>query len=144
MAVSLLLVFTQLSILPFTAIALGTTAQVIGQVTFSVSYVVVIVRSRLASLGPEYEEAARDLGANARQSLQHALYLQPDFVLAHFGLGNLARSRGSIAESNRHFANALSLLRSYLPEDPLPQSDGLTAGRLEEILTSLIALELAG
>jgi chemotaxis protein methyltransferase CheR len=80
----------------------------------------------------------------ARQSLQHALYLQPDFVLAHFGLGNLARSRGSVAESNRHFANALALLRSYLPEDSLPQSDGLTAGRLEEILTSLIALELAG
>src|SRR6201999_818171 len=42
MAVSLLLVFTQLSILPFTAIHLGTTAQVIGQVTFSISYVVVI------------------------------------------------------------------------------------------------------
>ncbi|HWH19030.1 MAG TPA: ABC transporter permease [Solirubrobacterales bacterium] len=74
MAVSLLLVFTQLSILPFTAIALGTGAQVIGQVTFSVSYVVVIVRSRLAAIGPEYEEAARDLGANARQSLQHVLF----------------------------------------------------------------------
>ena len=58
MAVSLLLVFTQLSVLPFTAIALGTGAQVIGQVTFSVSYVVVIVRSRLAAIGPEYEEAA--------------------------------------------------------------------------------------
>ena len=34
--------------------------------TFSISYVVVIVRSRLASIGPEYEEAARDLGASAR------------------------------------------------------------------------------
>src|SRR6185312_13312255 len=73
MAVSLLLVFTQLSILPFTAIHLGTTAQVIGQVTFSISYVVVIVRSRLAQIGPEFEEAARDLGASARQSLQHVL-----------------------------------------------------------------------
>ncbi|HEY2717251.1 MAG TPA: ABC transporter permease [Solirubrobacterales bacterium] len=73
MAVSLLLVFTQLSILPFTAIHLGTGAQVIGQVTFSISYVVVIVRSRLAAIGPEYEEAARDLGASARQSLQHVL-----------------------------------------------------------------------
>ena len=73
MAVSLLLVFTQLSILPFTAIHLGTTAQVIGQVTFSISYVVVIVRSRLTQIGPEYEEAARDLGASARQSLQHVL-----------------------------------------------------------------------
>jgi spermidine/putrescine transport system permease protein len=35
--------------------------------------VVVIVRSRLAAIGPENEEAARDLGANARQSLQHVL-----------------------------------------------------------------------
>jgi spermidine/putrescine transport system permease protein len=73
MAVSLLLVFTQLSVLPFTVVHLGTTAQVIGQVTFSISYVVVIVRSRLAQIGPEYEEAARDLGASARQSLQHVL-----------------------------------------------------------------------
>ena len=31
--------------------------------TFSLSYVVVIIRSRLASIGPQYEEAARDLGA---------------------------------------------------------------------------------
>jgi spermidine/putrescine transport system permease protein len=73
MAVSLLLVFTQLSLLPFTAVHLGTTAQVIGQVTFSVSYVVVIVRSRLAAIGPEYEEAARDLGASAWQALRHVL-----------------------------------------------------------------------
>jgi spermidine/putrescine transport system permease protein len=73
MAVSLLLVFTQLSLVPFSAVHLGTTAQVIGQVTFSVSYVVVIVRSRLAAIGPEYEEAARDLGASAWQALRHVL-----------------------------------------------------------------------
>jgi spermidine/putrescine transport system permease protein len=73
MAVSLLLVFTQLSIVPFSTVHLGTTAQVIGQVTFSVSYVVVIVRSRLAAIGPEYEEAARDLGASAWQALRHVL-----------------------------------------------------------------------
>src|SRR5215831_8305142 len=38
MAVSLLLVFTQLAIIPFSAIHLGTGAQVVGQVTFSLSY----------------------------------------------------------------------------------------------------------
>jgi spermidine/putrescine transport system permease protein len=42
-------------------------------VTFSVSYVVVIVRSRLAAIGPDFEEAARDLGASPRQALQHVL-----------------------------------------------------------------------
>src|SRR5947209_13256203 len=73
MAVSLLLVFTQLSLVPFSLVHLGTPAQVIGQVTFSISYVVVIVRSRLASIGPEYEEAARDLGATPGGALRLVL-----------------------------------------------------------------------
>jgi spermidine/putrescine transport system permease protein len=73
MAVSLLVVFTQLSIVPFTLVHLGTVAQVIGQVTFSLSYVVVIIRGRLASIGPEYEEAARDLGATSIDALRLVL-----------------------------------------------------------------------
>jgi spermidine/putrescine transport system permease protein len=73
MAVSLLIVFTQLSLIPFSLIHLGTTAQTVGQVTFSVSYVVVIVRGRLASIGGHYEEAARDLGATPVQALRLVL-----------------------------------------------------------------------
>jgi spermidine/putrescine transport system permease protein len=73
MAVSLLVVFTQLSIVPFALVHLGTTAQVIGQVTFSLSYVVVIIRSRLFSIGPHYEEAARDLGATPFAALRLVL-----------------------------------------------------------------------
>ncbi|HEY4367708.1 MAG TPA: CheR family methyltransferase [Steroidobacteraceae bacterium] len=79
----------------------------------------------------------------AHRSLQQALYLNPDFVLAHVGLGNLARSTGKPLQSGRHFANALSLLDKCEPEDLLPESEGLTAGRLREILTSLLALEAA-
>jgi spermidine/putrescine transport system permease protein len=59
MGVSLLLLFLQV----FSFIGLGTAAQAIGQITFTISYVVVIVRGRLVSIGPEYEEAAADLGA---------------------------------------------------------------------------------
>jgi spermidine/putrescine transport system permease protein len=59
MGVALLLLFLQV----FNQIGLGTTAQAIGQITFSLSYVVVMVRGRLVSIGPEYEEAAADLGA---------------------------------------------------------------------------------
>lgn len=58
MGSALYLVFTNL----YLFVPLGQPAQVIGHVTFSVSYVVVIVRSRLASIGTDYEEAARDLG----------------------------------------------------------------------------------
>jgi spermidine/putrescine transport system permease protein len=67
MATSLLLLFTQLE--PFTAIHTGTTAQILGHVTFSISYVVVIVRGRLFLIGREYEEAAADLGASPVISL---------------------------------------------------------------------------
>jgi spermidine/putrescine transport system permease protein len=59
MGVALLLLFLQI----FNQIGLGTTAQSIGQITFTMSYVVVMVRGRLVSIGPEYEEAAADLGA---------------------------------------------------------------------------------
>ena len=59
MGVALLLLFLQI----FNQIGLGTTAQMIGQITFTLSYVVVMVRGRLVSIGPEYEEAAADLGA---------------------------------------------------------------------------------
>ena len=45
-------------------VLLGRPAMLLGHVTFSVSYVLVIVRSRLLSIGGDYEEAARDLGAN--------------------------------------------------------------------------------
>lgn len=37
---------------------------IIGHVVFSVSFVVITVRGRLADMNPRYEEAARDLGAN--------------------------------------------------------------------------------
>lgn len=58
-AVGLFMLFTT----AFKFIGLGTTAQVIGHVTFSVSFVVVIVRGRLQTIGSDMEEAAADLGA---------------------------------------------------------------------------------
>jgi chemotaxis protein methyltransferase CheR len=78
---------------------------------------------------------------NAVDALQRALYLQQDFVLAHFALANLARHGGRTTTAARHFANALDLLRSYPPEAVLPESDGITAARLSEIVTSLMNTE---
>ncbi len=78
----------------------------------------------------------------ARSSLRRTLYLQPDFVLAHFALGNLARGRATFEEADKHFANALHLLNRYQPNDLLPESDGLTAGRLTETITSMTDMEV--
>jgi spermidine/putrescine transport system permease protein len=60
LAVALLMVVTTL-VLPFT---LGTSAQVIGLVTFQLSYPAILVRARLATIGQSMEEAAMDLGAS--------------------------------------------------------------------------------
>jgi spermidine/putrescine transport system permease protein len=69
MGVSLLLIFTHV----FTFIGTGTIAQILGHVTFSISYVVVIVRGRLFSIGRQYEEAAADLGASPTVALMRVL-----------------------------------------------------------------------
>jgi len=69
MGSALFLVFVNL----FTFVDLGTVAQVIGHVTFSIAFVLVILRSRLISIGRDYEEAAMDLGASPAQSLRLAL-----------------------------------------------------------------------
>lgn len=56
-----------------TFVALGTWAQVIGLVTYQVSYPVIIVRARMLAIGPEYEEAAMDLGAPPRAAIRRVL-----------------------------------------------------------------------
>jgi spermidine/putrescine transport system permease protein len=57
----------------FSFVGLGTPAQVIGHVTFSVSFVVLIVRGRLATIGPDVEEAAADLGAPPHEIVRRIL-----------------------------------------------------------------------
>jgi spermidine/putrescine transport system permease protein len=69
LGVGLLFMVTQLT----TPFQLGTTAQVVGLVTFQVSYPVIIVRARLLTIGKHYEEAARDLGASPAGAVRRVL-----------------------------------------------------------------------
>lgn len=69
MGTALLLVFVNL----LSFIPLGTVAQAIGHVTFSIVFVLIIVRGRLLAIGPQYEEAAQDLGASRLQAIRLAL-----------------------------------------------------------------------
>lgn len=70
----------------------------------------------------------------AAQSLKRALFLDPNFVLAHFALARLAITEGKLDEARRHYRNTAALLRGHDPEETLPESDGLTVGRLIEII----------
>ncbi|MFF2198216.1 ABC transporter permease [Streptomyces sp. NPDC058157] len=85
-------------------ITLSATTVTLAEITFSISYVTVILRSRIAALNPEVEEAAMDLGATRAQALRlvtlpallpgilasavlvFALVFD-DFVLAYFTTG---------------------------------------------------------
>lgn len=68
-AVSLLFVATVLD----SPLRLGTSGQVMGLVTYQLSYPVVIVRARLLTIGRDYEEAAVDLGASPMGALWRVL-----------------------------------------------------------------------
>ena len=70
LGVSLYILFTNLlqGLVP-----LGTPAQLLGLISFQLSYPVIIVRARLLTIGPEYEEAAMDLGARPGQAIRRVL-----------------------------------------------------------------------
>lgn len=67
--VALFLVFSQV----YTGVPDGITRQLLGHITFTLSFVVVIIRGRLAAIGGQYEEAARDLGATRWQAIRLVL-----------------------------------------------------------------------
>ena len=79
----------------------------------------------------------------AQAALKRTVYLDPNFVLAHFSLGNSALREKKFKEAGRHFANTRTLLNAYQPNEVLPQSDGLVAGRLREMVESALAMEKA-
>ncbi len=100
--ISALLIFSQVGI------ALSFWTIVIAHITFSISYVTIVVRARMASISREVEEAAMDLGATRFQSVRLALVpaLWPsvlaagllvfafsfdDFVLSFFTTGEEAQ-----------------------------------------------------
>jgi len=76
--ISALLIFSQVGI------ALSIWTIIVAHITFSISYVTIVVRARLASITEEVEEAAMDLGATRWQSVRLVLVpaLWPAIVAA--------------------------------------------------------------
>ena len=66
--ISALLIFSQIGI----ALSFGTI--VLAHITFSISYVTIVVRARMISISDEVEEAAMDLGATRWQSVRLVLF----------------------------------------------------------------------
>jgi chemotaxis protein methyltransferase CheR len=87
------------------------------------------------------EQGARD---EARQALKRTLYLDADFVLAHLALANLTRQQNHAEACSRHLQIARSLLSTRARDEVLPESEGMTAGRLLEIVEAGLGVRPSG
>jgi len=80
---------------------------------------------------------AQNLPDGAAQALRRCLYLDPDFVIAHFALGNLSRRLGDQRSGARHFRNVLALTRNRPKDEILPESAGMSVESLEALVSVL-------
>jgi spermidine/putrescine transport system permease protein len=140
MGVSLLLLFTQL----FTFVNTGTLAQVLGHVTFSISYVVVIVRGRLFSIGRSYEEAAADLGASPSAALWLVLMplLLPAIVASAAIVFAISIDDFVISQWLSSGANSTTVpvqIYAATRATPLPSTDGIATVIMVITLLSVVA-----
>jgi spermidine/putrescine transport system permease protein len=129
----------------YTFVDLGRPAMLLGHVTFTISYVLVIVRSRLLSIGSEYEEAARDLGATQLQAIRTILL--PMLMPAVFASGMIvfATSLDDFVVSQFLFGDASNatvpiLLYNAVRASPTPALNALATILL---VGSFLALILA-
>jgi chemotaxis protein methyltransferase CheR len=73
----------------------------------------------------------------AATSLKRAIYISQDFVLAHVALGHLMHQQERYKEAEKCFESACALLESYGGEEIPPESEGISAGRLMEVIRTM-------
>jgi chemotaxis protein methyltransferase CheR len=66
-----------------------------------------------------------------------ALYLDQDFILAHHALSGLYKRLGKQKQARRHLSVALDLLSARSKGEIVPESDGMTCGRLVEAVRAM-------
>jgi chemotaxis protein methyltransferase CheR len=76
---------------------------------------------------------------DAISALRKAMYVDPRFPLPHFLLGHLIARKGKSHDARKHFRHSLQLLAHYQRDQILPESEGMTAGRLREFISSILA-----
>jgi chemotaxis protein methyltransferase CheR len=72
----------------------------------------------------------------AIRAMQGAIFLEPEFAMAHFALGNLLRQAGRSIEARRHLRRAHQLLSKLPPHARPPEGEALTAARIQQIITA--------
>jgi chemotaxis protein methyltransferase CheR len=81
----------------------------------------------------------QDKEEEAIRALNRSVYLDQNFAVAYFTLGNLLLRKGNAGKAQKCFKNARSALATCKYDDIVPESDGLSAGRLTEIIDSVLS-----
>lgn len=74
----------------------------------------------------------------AADALRRAIFLDSEFVMAHYTLALLARSAGRIAEADKQLRLVLRLLEKQPDDTIVPESEGMSAGRMRTMTESIL------
>ena len=84
-----------------------------------------------------------DKSSEAIDSLKKAIYINPDYIMGHFTLGNLFIRQGNAKNAERYFNNVLDLLSKCANDDILPaESEGLSVKYIREIIIANMQTQL--
>ncbi|MEI7811812.1 MAG: CheR family methyltransferase [Ignavibacteria bacterium] len=72
----------------------------------------------------------------AIEAIGRAVFLNQDYIAAHFALGNIYRRNKNCADSRRHFKIILEVLEGFVETEIVADTDGMTAGRMKSIVLS--------
>jgi chemotaxis protein methyltransferase CheR len=78
----------------------------------------------------------KNLLEEAITSLKHAIYLDPEFILSYYSLGNIYKQLGNARNAKKYYDIVLSILNKCNQEDIVFESEGLTTGRFREIINA--------
>ncbi len=73
----------------------------------------------------------------AVSALRKAIYLNSDFIMAYYTLGILLLGQNNRKDAEKNLDTALSLLKNFKSDQFVPESEGIPAGRLIEIIESV-------
>jgi chemotaxis protein methyltransferase CheR len=75
-----------------------------------------------------------DMHNDAIASLKQAIYLDPNFIMGHFALGNLFVRQNKTSIARMHFKNVLDLISNLENDEIIPGSDGLSVKYINDIV----------
>ena len=74
---------------------------------------------------------------NSIITLKKAIYLDSNFVMAYFDLGNLLLKLGKNKEALKNFDNVNMLLKEFKEDQSIPSTESITAGMLNHFIANI-------